>query len=352
MRIDSLHILEIGDFAFFKSVRPTQVTYVYLGKKHPDSSQHLTYAKFRQLRRELKAGRYDMVVFTSFGLTGVPWHPDRSLFSNLVRTGRSLFGRFYDFGTWIILWLLRDLDVPFIVYDRKDDPNTIPSQYLPLLKKCEFYFWRECPIKLEQGFFSTSYLRDTSAVRKSDIFRNNQHKIVPISLGADHDQAFSGIDLQAEKTIDVFFAGSLKDSHVREAGAKLLRDFAAEGIRIEVNEAVKYSRSEFLKRCSESWLVWSPEGHGWDCYRHYEVCLAGSIPVMNYPRTRRYQPLIDGVHGFYYGVEGEDLKRVIKLALADKEKLRTRAIAGRQHALAFHTYDKIATYMLSRLFPS
>ena len=73
--------------------------------------------------------------------------------------------------------------------------------------------------------------------------------------------------------------------------------------------------------------------------------------MMNYPRTYRYQPLIDGTHGFYYGVEGEDLKRVIRQALSDKDKLRVMAKAGREHVLKYHTYDKLASYMLSYLFP-
>jgi len=350
MPIDSLHILEIGDIPFFRSVRPSQVTYFYVGKKNPDLRECMTYAQFRRLRRELGAGRYDLVVFSSFGVSGAPWRRDRSIFSNLARVARCAFGRFYAFGTWIIPWLLRDLDVPLLVYDRKDDPNTIPAHYLPLLEKCRVYFWRECPVKLEQGFFSTGYLEDTSAVRKSAVFRNNRHKIQPISLGVDHDQAFDGIDLHAAKTIDVFFAGSLKGSEVRETGAKLLRELTAEGIRVEVEESTKYTRAEFLKRCAQAWLVWSPEGHGWDCYRHYEVCVAGSIPFMNYPRTRRYQPLIDHVHGFYYGVEGQDIQRVVRMALADREKLRAMAIAGREHVLAFHTYDRIVSHMLSRLF--
>jgi hypothetical protein len=66
-------------------------------------------------------------------------------------------------------------------------------------------------------------------------------------------------------------------------------------------------RQKFNEALLASWLVWSPEGSGWDSFRHYEVCLAGSVAVINFPTIRRHAPLLDGVHCFYYGIEGDDL---------------------------------------------
>ena len=100
---------------------------------------------------------------------------------------------------------------------------------------------------------------------------------------------------------------------------------------------------------SASWLVWSPEGSGWDCYHHYEVCLAGSVPVINYPSIRRYAPLLDGIHCIYYGVEAEDLLLKVKAAFADKARLIAMARAGRKHVLQHHTTQRLGEYILKEL---
>ncbi len=137
-------------------------------------------------------------------------------------------------------------------------------------------------------------------------------------------------DWQAvEKKTDIFFVGNTRYSWVREEGLRQLEELRAEGLKVDllVPSATQPSipLDEFLRRCSESWLTWSPEGAGWDCMRHYWAPLMGSVPVMNHPDTQRHHPHIDGVHGFYYAVEGDDLKRVIQQALQDKAHLRKMA---------------------------
>ena len=87
---------------------------------------------------------------------------------------------------------------------------------------------------------------------------------------------------------------------------------------------------------SQAWLAWSPSGLGWDCYRHYEAPQCLAVPVMNYPTIARHRPLEDGVHAIYYAPEDDGLDRAIKIALADKERLRQIALAGRAHVRAYH----------------
>ena len=93
----------------------------------------------------------------------------------------------------------------------------------------------------------------------------------------------------------------------------------------------RLSQTEYWKRMSQAWLTWSPEGLGWDCFRHYEAPLAGSIPVINSPTIVRYVPLIDGVHAFYYQPDDPKvlvigLRRllVIKFAYAKWRNRRAR----------------------------
>ena len=178
-------------------------------------------------------------------------------------------------------------------------------------------------------------------------------KFLPASLGITTSKirlieaAVAGIP-DGEKTTDVFFAGAVYHSTVRQDGLRCLRALAQSGLRIEcIEDQVPFE--EFVRRMRRAWLVWSPEGQGWDCYRHYEACLAGSVPLMNYPLAQRYKPLLDGVHCILYAVEGDDLGRQIGRALADRTALRSMAVAARAHVLANHTDQKQGLYMASRL---
>ncbi len=103
--------------------------------------------------------------------------------------------------------------------------------------------------------------------------------------------------------------------------------------------------AEYMQRMAQAWLVWSPEGFGWDCYRHYEAAFAGSVPVINRPANSRPRPYEDGVECFYYDPVGDDLERVLKLALEDKERLRAMAVRGREKVLANFTRAAIVASM-------
>ena len=63
---------------------------------------------------------------------------------------------------------------------------------------------------------------------------------------------------------------------------------------------------------------------------------------MNQPSIERHQPLLDGIHGLYYDPESGFLTAAIEQALADKDRLRTIARAGKAHVLAHHTVTAIA----------
>ena len=73
----------------------------------------------------------------------------------------------------------------------------------------------------------------------------------------------------------------------------------------------RLSLPEFYQRAARAWLVWSPEGLGWDCFRHYEAPACGSVPVINQPNIERHQPLVHGEHAFYYDRSPGELTRTI-----------------------------------------
>lgn len=341
-----MRILEIGNEPYLKGIRPDEVDYFYVGKKTRHPEPVLTFRAFRELRAKLRRGDYGLVAVSIWGFVGPVWRRDRGVVSNLLKMARALGGNFYTLGFEVVLRLLRGIDVPLVVIDRKDDPEKIPPHFFGLLARCRAYFWRELPVKLEHGFtYTTGYLEDSSSVDKAPVFVENRHKIKPLPLGLPPGFQAEPAQAGVPKDIDVFFAGTLKRSQVRQDGYRLLEEMKAEGWRVELASEAVFSPAEFRAQCARAWLVWSPEGHAWDCFRHDEVGAMGSVPVMNFPRIRRHRPLEHGVHAFFYAPEGDDLKRVIRAALADKDKLREMARAGRDHVLRHHTPEAIFSYV-------
>ena len=149
-----------------------------------------------------------------------------------------------------------------------------------------------------------------------------------------------------EKAVDVFFAGRVEaSSRVRMAGLSELRALAGEGIRVDL-VTERLDRREFYRRCARAWIAWSPEGYGWDCFRHYEAALCGSVPLMNQPSILRHAPLRRGEHALYYDVETGDLGRTVRAALADREKLSRMATAARDHVQRCHTLERLCEHVV------
>lgn len=135
---------------------------------------------------------------------------------------------------------------------------------------------------------------------------------------------------------------------IREEGIAVLNQLAARGYRVEIStERMPYD--EFIAKCGSAWLVWSPEGFGWECYRHYEACIAGSIPLMNYPRIECHMPLQDRVHAFYYCFQTGNMLDTIEEALADKERLVSMIQRARLFVREHHTLEGLARYIIDSL---
>jgi hypothetical protein len=146
------------------------------------------------------------------------------------------------------------------------------------------------------------------------------------------------------KDIDVFFAGALCNE-IRRDAVETVRKLSRPDLRVFI-ASTSLPYTEFMVALARSWLVLSPEGYGWDCYRHYEACLAGSVPVINRPSYRRPVFLQHGVHCFYYDLGPGALAELLLAVLPNKDRLMRMAEAGRRHVLANHTRSAVARYML------
>jgi Glycosyl transferases group 1 len=300
----------------------------------------LSVSNLAALRGELRAPDLSLIV-TGPGQRS-PWSISllmRALFDRRAWQG------YPRFGPAIAPHLLRlPVTAPIAVIDTGDYPY-INRADLYLLSRCRFYFKRELPPDRWRLFTKTAHGElPTKRFRKKSHLRHLLGKLRPISLGLP--QTANEWPTGVEKTTDVFFAGEVEGlSTVRQAGLRELLALRERGLRIDIPEG-RLPRDEFYRRCAQAWIVWSPEGFGWDCFRHYEALACGSVPLMNLPSIERHQPLINGIHSLYYDPEPGFLTAAIEQALADRDQLQTIARDGKAHVLAHHTMPAIARYVI------
>lgn len=285
-----MKILAVGessnaDLRFLRKVKNHEIDWFDTVKS---ASNRFSHSELAGLKYHLRQNRYDLI-FTGRN----PTVTDRLFPANLV----SNLGRFAkypkSFGSIMAGRLAGK--TPLIVMDRGDSP-VIGSSNIDLFKACSLYFKRELPANMLNTFLNSQ----PHLVSRTAIFSEMgslMHKLRPVPIGFNADLC-SKTPLDPAKTIDIFFAGKTERNPGRYEFFRALQDLGDQGIRIEISKE-RLDFATYLQKCASSYLVWSPEGRGWDCLRHYEVAYAGSVPVINYPWIRRYKPLrIGNTHYF------------------------------------------------------
>jgi Glycosyl transferases group 1 len=343
-------ILEIGAMPFMWQAFPTSTEFHSSWHDEtvsaPEHGRHLvSLATLPRLARGLADTSFDVVVVHA--PPSSPWGR-RALVRALFR--RSVLGgnlpAFRAFGAEL---LRLPVAAPIVVLDF-EDATTIARSNLFLLDKAALYFKRELPVDHWQVFAGTAHWRvPTPRFRANKRNRARIGKLRPLSLGVPFEverRAAAFAAPEGERTIDVFFAGRIRDSStVRERGFAELQALRREGYAIDVSDAA-LPLDEYLARCRRAHLVWSPEGFGWQCFRTYEAAICGTAPLCSRPGVELYRPLIEGVHAIYYDVEPGELTRTVKAALADRNLLRTIGAAAEAHVRAFHTPTAVARHIV------
>jgi hypothetical protein len=310
-------------------------------KRDPQAPATLTWSRFLSLRRRILAREFDLIV--AYACQEPIWRAHRGVGPNLVHA-RKLLTRFPQFAPRLLLPAIRESGTRLAIFDY-DDLTIIPRMRWPFLEACHLYFKMHPSLNLHKSFlFQTKRDHVLWNVLKNPRYATWIEKIRPISCGCSV-APYADELLAPEKKYDIFFSGGTHYTPVRREGRQVLEKLAAEGLRVCLPERVPHR--EFLRLCSESWLTLSPEGAEWDSPRHYESALMKSVPLINYPTVRRYQPFIDGVHAFFYPPEAGLLAPVIRRALEDKAQLTRMAEAGRAHVLAHHTHPRLAEHIVA-----
>jgi hypothetical protein len=343
-----LRFVEIGASAFFKNCFPDQTLHfsTYPGARSDPSNNffNVSTRTLPQLWRALNDPATSLVVCqpTTFS----PWHWQwltRVVFSRRIFTSGVPLAR--TSGPQLLRFRIQ----PRIAVMDMDDLPVINRSNFFLLDQCHVYFKRELPADHWRLFLKTGHPNlPTPRFRRDETFRKRVAKVEPISLGLPQDMYRRLPVAASEKTTDVFFAGQAADSStVRARGLVELLALRDRGVIVDIPDGA-VSPEEFYRRCSRAHLVWSPEGLGWDCFRHYEALACHAVPVINRSGNDRYQPLVQDEHALYYDVEPGNLTRVILAALQDKPRLERIARAGREHVMAHHTPPAIARHIVTR----
>ena len=348
-----LRIVEIGEKPFVKSAFPRETTYFCTAfvpaPADPAGGSHIVSARtLPLLRRLLNDDATSLIVChpTFFS----PWHWRwivRALFNRRTLQGHLPFVR--AFGPQM---LRKQRIAPIAVVDQDDFP-LINRGNLFLLDRCTAYFKRELPADRWRVFLKTAHANLPShRFRQQPLYAERLAKLRPLSLGLSLSADIASMPHSVPKTSDIFFAGRVEaSSWVRHTGFRELLALRDRGMRVDIADK-PLPPEEFYRRCASAWLTWSPEGYGWECFRHYEAPVCGSVPVCNVSPLERHQPLREGEHAFYYPVEPGGLTQVVISALADKTRLGKMAQSGREFVLANHTPSALANYIVKEALAS
>ncbi|MEQ9815464.1 MAG: glycosyltransferase [Azospirillaceae bacterium] len=335
-----MRILEIGSNALFHVAAPRQTDFYWSGLTLPKGlprTRGIGPLRLLRLLRAVARGDYDLVVVHP-NLYPV-WHPRAwgKIAASFPLT--ALHRMFAAAAPW---FFRHARGAPVVLVDQADSFG-LQRHVIGMAGAVSLVFKRELPQDKWLVFYRTGHRRlPTKRFRAMHRFRRIVDKLRPIGLppyGPARPIA------EPEKTADVFFAGqTFGTSTLREEAIAELRALAAEGISVDIPES-PLDQAAFYRRLSAAWLAWSPAGFGWECFRHYEAPLTGTVPVMNYPTIHRYAPLADGEHCFFYSPEPGGLAACIRAALADKDRLRAMARAAQAHVLAHHGRRAVADYI-------
>ena len=346
---DDWRVLEISEIGLFCHEMPER-TDAYFASYRADMRRNRTYlgirAFFRMLRRA-RRGDYALIVLDPPFYPG--WHPRSFLaaFKFSIFQGRPLEA----LGALIsplMFQALRFAPLPPCIVIERSDSFGIPSHQHFLLDKAMWFYKRELPLDHWRTLYGSAHRRlPGRSFRKKARWRRRLAKLRPIGVGIPAGSAeAAGAVFGSEKTTDVFYAAWVHgNSIVRERAAEQVDKLRAAGCTVDYpNERI--DRADFMKRCAQAWITLSPEGLGWDCFRHVEAAIAGSVPLVNAPTIERYKPLVVGEHCLAYFPDEDKLVEVVREALADKARLTRMARAAHEHALANLTNPAMARDLL------
>lgn len=318
-------VLCVGQDNLFAGLPGCVVDHVSTGATITPFGAQSTDAKRRipSILARICTRKYDLIVLPAIDFNHVC---DDSLKKRTARGIVSALLRFRPISSCINR-LLSSRATTVIVLDRYDSHKTL-ADFIRCLSCVRCYFKTNLQEKDENQLFPAG---DANGCR---------FKYLPYWIEVENYQ----VPFQRDKDIDVFFAGAV-NSEERRASIDKVRQLQSEGYRI-VAEERHLPFADYLSLMSRSWLTLSPQGFGYNGFRHYESMLVGSVPLINIPNPPVVNDFRHGQNCFFYSTARADLNRVVKSALGDKRGLLQIAEGLREFVVDRHSRRGVGAYLL------
>jgi hypothetical protein len=235
---------------------------------------------------------------------------------------------------------------PFIVIDDLDDSFIWPQDF-ELLLNCKLYFKRELPF---DRFFCFR-LFEPMLNKDKNQFITLAEKLRPIWISYDIESISSYIDINnqinyTDRDIDIILLFNHLASYTRPRLLSLADNMASKW-KVISTKARRFSKQEFYELAKRSKIAISPEGRGWDCPKHYEFMLCGTLPFFTRPTIELAYELKDGENCVFIENNPRDFFKKLEYYLSHTSL--SAKVAQESYNLAKNTLgnDMLVKYVLN-----
>ena len=258
---DRKEILIIGQDNLFADLPNCSVDHVCTGKSiTPGSAQAVGSAGLARVAWKILRSHYDLIVLPAVDFR---WRHDISPRKCDVRSVTSALACFGPVSSIFNRTLARK-STHIIVLDRYDCHDVL-LDYLQCVKSARYYF--KTNLLVEDNGRTVHFGKCSGCCLR----------FLPYWLATEK----YSLPFSQNKDIDVFFAGDA-NSPERQYSLAALKELEQEGFKIHIARQ-RLDFADYLAVMSRSWLSLSPQGLGFNGFRHYESMLVGSIPLINRP---------------------------------------------------------------------
>ena len=280
------------------------------------------YRRLLRLRKEVDDGKFDLVLANSVMRSPFPGNKGFATTASLAV--RNLTFQRLRMDTWWAPWMVRygKSKTPLAVIDARDSHYVFPWD-LPLLQAAKFYYkrdlmnWTMRALQPLQNYYTEKKIKPYLP------------KLRPMSLGLEESRFAATSRPMKDRDIDIFMSGGDNPLRrlVREKCERLSGRY-----RVHIHKGL-LPLDEYREMLQRVKLAVCIESLGGETWRQYEVAAAGAVPLMNWPYTQVFEPLVPDRHAFYFSYIADHFERTVDEALRDGNRLQRMSDATRQFVL-------------------
>jgi len=293
------------------------------------------YRRLLRLRKEVDEGRFDLVLANNIMRSPFPGNKGWA-------TTASLALRYFTYqrlrmDTWWAPWMVRygQSKTPLAVIDARDSHFIYPWD-LPLLQAAKFYFKRDLMN------WTMRALQPLQTYYKEKHIKPYVGKLRPMSLGLEEYRFAPASRPMKDRDIDIFMSGG--DNPLR----RLIREKCERlsgRYHVHIHKGL-LPLAEYQEMLQRSKLAVCIESLGGETWRQYEVAAAGTIPLMSWPYTQVFEPLLPDEHAFYFSYMGNHFENMVEIALGDADRLQRISDAAREFAITKKGRRRLLNYVV------